>query len=128
MRKKYMSVKEVNNFVDEMRTRKGIVEIVEKEIVENLLENAKRNSRYGDKILMCINPIYLHFPDWQRELNRQRAEKIGKEYNSYKWEIPKIIVKNGKMYVIDGMHRSFGALLAGMENIVVELLTDINEK
>lgn len=123
-----MSVKEVNGFIDEMRAKKGIVEIVEKQIVENLLENAKRNSRYGDKILMCINPIYLHFPDWQRELNRPRAEKIGKEYNAYKWEIPKIIVKNGKVYVIDGMHRSFGALLAGMESIVVELLIEINEQ
>ncbi len=128
MKRNKITVKEANAFLDEVRAEKGIIEIVEKEIVDNLTENAKRNSRYGDKILMCINPIYIHFPDWQRELNRQRAEKIGKEYNAYKWEIPKIIVKNGKVYVIDGMHRTFGALLAGMENIIVELLTGINEE
>lgn len=128
MKRNKITVKEANAFLDEVRAEKGIIEIVEKEIVGNLTENAKRNSCYGDKILMCINPIYIHFPDWQRELNRQRAEKIGKEYNAYKWEIPKIIVKNGKVYVIDGMHRTFGALLAGMENIIVELLTGINEE
>ena len=41
MKRNKITVKEANAFIDEMRAKKCIVEIVEKQIVDNLTENAK---------------------------------------------------------------------------------------
>lgn len=42
------------------------------------------------------------------------------------WDVPKVIVKNGKFICIDGMHRLFGALLAEKKDVVVEII-EVNE-
>ena len=69
----------------------------EKSIIKTLMENAKRNGRVGDKILLVIPPYYVHVPDWQRKLDLRRAKAIGNNYDPYQWEVPKIIYINGKL-------------------------------
>ena len=48
-------------------------------------------------------------------LNVRRAEDIGKNYLPYKWELPKVVYKDGLFIVIDGMHRLYGAAMADIE-------------
>jgi len=91
-------------------------------IISTIVETAKRNGRIGDKILSVVNPEWVHFPDWQRSLDLSRARQIGMNYNRHKWEVPKVIYSNGKLSCVDGMHRIFGAFLASIENIVVEIM------
>ena len=91
-------------------------------IISTIVETAKRNGRIGDKILSVVNPEWIHFPDWQRSLDIARARAIGMNYNRHKWEVPKVIYSNGKLFCVDGMHRIFGAFLAGIKDIVVEIM------
>ena len=94
----------------------------EKSIIKTLMENAKRNGRVGDKILLVIPPYYVHVPDWQRKADIKRAKAIGEAYDPYQWEVPKIIYINGKLIVADGMHRILGAAIAEIPNVVVEIV------
>lgn len=71
--------------------------------------------------------MLIHVPDWQRELRVSIAKKIGSEFSSYKWDLPKIMCKNDKFYVVDGMHRIIGAYFGNMKLIQVEVLIGITE-
>jgi hypothetical protein len=69
-----------------------------------------------------LPPHYVHVPEWQRIADLLKANAIGANYNKHKWEVPKLIYFNGKLYCADGMHRILGALLAGISDVVVEVM------
>lgn len=100
---------------------------VEKTYIKDAVVQAQTNGRQHDKMTLVINPLYIHIPEWQRDVRIERALSIGNNYNSAKWETPKIICINGKFYCVDGQHRIYGTFKAGIECIVVEFL-DITEK
>lgn len=120
--KNYLKAVEVEAIFEAARLEENNFIKAEEAIVLSLYEGAKRNNRLGDKIQIVINPCYIHIPEWQRKAELSRALKIGNEYESYLWDVPKVIIKNGKFICIDGMHRLLGALLAGIKAIVVEII------
>lgn len=124
----YFTAEETEGILQYERTKIGFIGDVETTAVKTMIETAKQNGRFGDKVLMVINPIYIHIPIWQRKLNIVNALKIGTEYNKYKWEVPKIIYIDGKLKVIDGMHRIYGAIKAGMDAVTVEIIDGITER
>lgn len=113
---------EVENEMQAARNASGFVDTVETRIISDLTENAKVTGKIGDKILLVINPMYVHFPFWQRELRISNARNIGENYNAAKWELPKVYLCAGKLYCADGMHRIYGAFLAAMEHVTAELI------
>ena len=76
----------------------------------------------GDKLQLVVDPMYIHIPEWQRRLKLARAYTIGNTYNKYKWDVPKVLFHKGRLYVIDGQHRIYGAFKAKMDAVVVEIM------
>jgi len=126
-KKVYLTAMEVERELEEARKKKGFVLEVEKMAIETMVETARQNGKFGDKILLVTSPVYIHVPSWQRKLNIPRAQNIGNTYNKYKWEVPKLLYHNGKLLCIDGMHRLYGAFLGGVENVTTEIITDLTE-
>ena len=71
---------------------------------------------------MVVDPSEIHIPDWQRRIKLERAYSIGNNYNSYKWDEPKVLLYKGILLCIDGQHRIYGAFKAGKEGVVVEVM------
>ena len=120
--RKYVEAREIEKEMQESRNRNEFVDMVEKISIKQMVENAKANSRFGDKILMNIDPMYIHIPSWQRMCDVLAAQQIGNNYNTYKWEVPKLLYWNGILICIDGMHRIYGAYKAKISNVVCEIL------
>ena len=120
--KNYYKATEVEAIFNDARMEEGNFIKAETAIVTSLYEGAKRNNRLGDKIQLVIDPCYVHIPEWQRKADLSRARKIGDNYESFLWDVPKVIIKNGKFICTDGMHRLFGALLAKRKAVVVEII------
>ena len=120
--KNIITAREAENEMNVARNVMGINGKAEKVIVGNLIENAKLSCMIGDKLQMVINPAYVHIPEWQRNIDKARAFAIGNSYNKYKWDVPKVLYYNGKLYVIDGQHRVYGAFKANKDRVVVEIL------
>lgn len=118
----YIFAKEAEKEMQESRMEKEFTGKVEQGIIKNLVKNAKLNSKLGDKILAVIDPIYVHIPDWQRNIDIRVAHIISNNYDKYKWEIPKVLYYNGVLIVIDGQHRIYGAYKGGIESVVVEIM------
>ena len=125
--KRYLTATEVENEMQKVRNESGFKGKAETQIVKNILETAKQNNHIGDKILMVLNPTYIHMPTWQRRTDIMRATEIGKHYNKNKWELPKVICTNHKLYCVDGKHRIYGAFIGGQDYISVEILDGITE-
>lgn len=121
-KKRYLKATEVEQIFNEARENDKEFMIGEKAIVKTIVETAKRNGRIGDKVLMVISPYYIHIPRWQRKADLARAREIGMHYDKDLWEVPKIVIINGVLMCVDGMHRILGALLAGITDIVVEVI------
>lgn len=125
----YMTAKQVEAKLQETRREREFTGKVEKEAVKVIVETAKRNGNFGDKTLVCIDPVYVHIPVWQRKLYVPAATTIGENYNRHKWEVPKVLyLPSGKLICVDGMHRLYGAFLGRIETVTVELITDLTEK
>lgn len=86
MRRVYLKAKEAEKEMQEFREEKKFVGENEKLLIENMIKTAKNNSRIGDKLLMVIDPMEIHIPEWQRRIKLERAYSIGNNYNSYKWD------------------------------------------
>jgi len=125
--KRYYKANEVEAMMQMAREKDGFTGRVEINSIRTMLETAKRNGRIGDKVLLVIPTKYIHIPNWQRKMDMERARKIGLSYNRYKWEVPKVIEHEGKLYCVDGMHRIVGAFVGNIEDIVVEILTEMSE-
>lgn len=122
MRKNYMTAKEAEMEMQKVRKDKGLTGKTEQVLVTNMIENAKMSSVIGDKLQIVINPMYIHIPEWQRNIDKTRALSIGSNYNKYKWDVPKVLFDNGRLYVIDGQHRIYGAFMGHKDRVVVEIL------
>lgn len=122
-----MNPKQVEAKLQEARNNVGFVGDVEKLTIKNLIESAKANARFADKILLNIDPMYIHIPLWQRNLRLRQAEEIGKNYMAAKWELPKVYYHDGKLMTGEGQHRIFGAFLAGRKSVAMEFI-DISER
>lgn len=127
-KKMYLSPVEAEEVLTKERVKKQIVGTIELELIANMVEDAQNSKNFGDKVIMNIKPIYVHVPKWQRKLNINRAREIGEQYNPYKWEIPKVLYSDGKLIIIDGMHRVFGAFLGNLKSVLVEVLTGMTER
>lgn len=108
--------------MQELRNKRNFTGEVEKITVKNCIEQAKMTGMRGDKTILVIDPLYVHIPSWQRNLTVARAEEVGKHYMTEKWELPKVYCCNEKFYVADGMHRIYGAFLAGKDAVTMEFM------
>ena len=122
MRRVYLKAKEAEKEMQEAREEKKFVGENEKLLIENLVKTEKSNSRIGDKLLMVIDPMEIHIPEWQRRIKLERAYSIGNNYNSYKWDEPKVLLYKGILLCIDGQHRIYGAFKAKKDAVVVEVM------
>ena len=52
--RKYVEAREIEREMQESRNGNEFVDMVEKISIKQMVENAKANSRFGDKILMNI--------------------------------------------------------------------------
>lgn len=118
----YLKAKEAEKEMQEARKKNEFTGKNEKLLIENLVKSAKNNSRIGDKLLMVIDPMQIHIPDWQRRIKLERAYSIGNNYNSYKWDEPKVLLYKGILLCIDGQHRIYGAFKAKKDAVVVEVM------
>lgn len=121
-RRVYLKAKEAEMEMQEVRNAEGFTGKTEKLLIANMVKAAKNNSRIGDKLLMVVDPKEIHIPDWQRRLKLAKAYEIGSNYNSYKWDEPKVLLYKGILLCIDGQHRIYGAFKAGKEDVVVEVM------
>lgn len=119
--------KELEEVLDRMRIKNDYVEIVERKIVEEKIEEAKKKLSCGEKAIISINPLLVHIPEWQRELDVRNTNKISSEYNPHKWELPKLIYIGKKLYIVDGNHRTIGAIKADLTSVQYEVLIDVTE-
>lgn len=120
----YLKAKEAEMEMQEVREAEGFTGKNEKLLINNMIKNAKLNSRVGDKLLMVIDPKQVHIPEWQRRIRLANAYNIGSNYNSYKWDAPKVLYLEelGILICIDGQHRIYGAFKANKEGVVVEVM------
>lgn len=118
----YLTAKEAEKIMQDAREVQGFTGKMETDYVSRMIKDAKRNSMIGDKLQLVVDPIYIHIPDWQRRIKLANAYTIGTHYNKYKWDVPKVLFLEGKLYVIDGQHRIFGAFNAKMDAVVVEIM------
>lgn len=118
----YMTAIEAEKELQAARELDGFTGKLEKSYISRMVKDAKRNSMIGDKIQIVVNPIYIHIPKWQRKMNKVRAYNIGHSYNKYKWDVPKVLLYNDQLWVIDGQHRIFGAFKGGKDAVVVEIM------
>ena len=108
--------------MQEARNAEEFTGKVEAITIKQIVENAKVNSRFGDKILVNVNPLHVHIPSWQRMCDVVAATEIGTKYNKYKWEVPKLLYLDGKLFCVDGMHRIYGAFKGKIEAVICEII------
>lgn len=123
----FVEPKEIERVMDILRLQNDFVDIVERKIVEDKVEEAKKKLSVGEKPIISLNPLLIHVPEWQRGLSVKDSNKISMEFNPYKWGLPKLMYKNGKFYIVDGNHRTIGAIKAGLSYIQYEVLIGITE-
>lgn len=121
-KRNFLFPEEAEAEVSAVRKAEGIDTKTEKIIVKNLVENAKVNSRIGDKVLLCIDPKYIHYPEWQREIRVPKALDIGNNYDSKRWGLPAYWYHDGILSAIEGQHRTYGAFKAGKDMVVGEVI------
>ena len=120
--RKYVEAKIIEAEMQEARRIEDFVGKVEQITIEQMVRNAKANSRFGDKVLTTINPLHVHIPEWQRMCDVLSAQEIGTAYNPYKWEVPKLLYIDGTLVCVDGMHRIYGAFKSKLNGVVCEII------
>ena len=69
---------EVETMMNEARMLNNIIEVGERMIVSDKMEEARSKHDGREKAIISINPLLIHVPDWQRELRVSIAKKIGR--------------------------------------------------
>lgn len=108
--------------VKELRLADGIDSKTEKILIKKFVQQAKTTGRIGDKNLICIDPKLIHYPDWQREIRTEKALSIGANYDSKRWSLPVFWYHDEILDVIEGSHRLYGAVKAGKDLVVGEVI------
>lgn len=119
---------EVEKMFQEIRDQEGYTEAVEKKLIKKYVKEATQKLSNGKKAIVDVEPCLLHIPDWQRDLYVSTVMKIVSGYNPYKFDIPKVLYNNGKLYIINGEHRGTAALKLGLETVEVEIIVGKTEK
>lgn len=118
--KRYINPANAEKEMQNSREELGFTGKREKNRVKELINSAQM---VGNKRFIKLRPEYIHIPDWQRSfLDLNHARDIGTNYNEGKWDCPKVYEKEGRLIVIDGMHRIYGSFLVGREFILVEFI------
>ncbi len=120
--RKYVEAKEIEREMQAAREKEEFTGKIEQFAVKQMVESAKKNNRFEDKVLTAVNPLHVHIPEWQRVCDIVAAQNIGTHYDAKKWEVPKLLYYNGKFICVDGMHRIYGAFLAKKESVVCEII------
>lgn len=121
-KRSFLFPEEAEAEVKAIRESEGIDEKTEKLFIKELVKNAKSNSRIGDKVLVCIDPKYIHYPEWQREIRLPKSLSIGTNYDSKRWGLPAYWYHDGLLWAIEGQHRTYGAVKAKKDAIVGEVI------
>lgn len=121
-RRTFLFPEEAEKEVAEIRRAEGIDEKTEKLFIKEVVKNAKANSRIGDKVLICIDPKYIHYPEWQREIRLPKALSIGNNYDSKRWGLPAYWYHDGLLWAIEGQHRTYGSVKAKKDSVVGEVI------
>ena len=121
-KRNFLFPEEAEAEVKAIRESEGIDEKTEKLFIKELVKNAKVNSRIGDKVLICIDPKYIHYPEWQREIRLPKALSIGTNYDSKRWGLPAYWYHEGLLWAIEGQHRTYGSVKAKKDAIVGEVI------
>lgn len=56
--------KAVESFLNDKRLLNDFLEVVERKIVEDKIEEAKQKLKSGEKAIININPLLIHVPTW----------------------------------------------------------------
>ena len=130
MVKNYLTAKQVEGILQTVREKQDYIGKIERELTRAMVATGKRNSTIPGKVLVCVAPHQIHIPAWQRSLSISAAAEIGRNYDPNKWELPKVLYLegSGKLVCVDGMHRIYGAFLAKIDAVPVELLLNVTEK
>lgn len=128
MLRRKMTAIEAELYGNEMRKEENVTKEVELAVVQSIMSSARFN-RIGNKVFMVINPLYVHIPDWQRDLDTSNSVTISTGYVEEKWDIPKVFwnVKTQRLEVADGSHRIFGAQIGKFKDVLVYLM-EISEE
>lgn len=121
-KRSFLFPEEAEAEVKTIRESEGIDEKTEKLFIKEVIKNAKTNSRIGDKVLICIDPKYIHYPEWQREIRLPKALSIGNNYDSKRWGLPSYWYNDGVLWAIEGQHRTYGSVKANKDAIVGEVI------
>ena len=121
-KRNFLFPEEAEAEVKAIREAEDIDEKTEKLFIKELVKNAKVNSRIGDKVLVCIDPKYIHYPEWQREIRLPKALSIGSNYDSKRWGLPAYWYHEGLLWAIEGQHRTYGSVKAKKDAIVGEVI------
>ena len=121
-KRSFLFPEEAEAEVKAIRESEGIDEKTEKLFIKELVKNAKSNSRIGDKVLVCIDPKYIHYPEWQREIRLPKSLSIGTNYDSKRWGLPAYWYHDGLLWAIEGQHRTYGAVKAKKDAVVGEVI------
>lgn len=121
-KRSFLFPEEAEAEVKSIRESEGIDEKTEKLFIKELVKNAKSNSRIGDKVLVCIDPKYIHYPEWQREIRLPKSLSIGTNYDSKRWGLPAYWYHDGLLWAIEGQHRTYGAVKAKKDAVVGEVI------
>lgn len=124
----YLTPLEAEAELEKARKEIGFCGKLEAAAVKTMVETAKQNGKFGDKILIVLSPVYIHIPKWQRKLYLPRAISIGNNYEKHKWEVPKILYHNDQLICVDGMHRIYGSFLGKLDSVTIEIITDMSEQ
>lgn len=114
MKRSYLTAKEAEQVMQETRNQDGFTGKNEKILVNTMVKNAKANNRIGDKLLMVIDPKYIHIPEWQRNIRLEKAYAIGNNYDKYKWDV-----------FLPSMDESETKILAVKENWLLETFANL---
>lgn len=66
---------EVETMMNEARMLNNIIEVGERMIVSDKMEEARSKHDGREKAIISINPLLIHVPDWQRDLTVNTAKK-----------------------------------------------------
>lgn len=123
-----LTPEEVEELFQKEREREGYTEGIERKLVEKYVKEATQKLSNDKKAIVEVEPCLLHIPGWQRDLYVSTVMKITSNYDPYKFDIPKVLYSNGKLYIINGEHRGTAALKMKLETVEIEIIIGKTEK